>query len=218
MRNDQTSEFLAALEKAIKDFRLDPLSSSQIDLLARHYAMLCKWNAKINLTRIIAPAEAARFHYAESLLGGSFIKEARRLLDVGSGAGFPALPLAVLKPGVEVTALESNQKKSLFLSEVKDALWLENFKVERSRFEETDHSVYDLLTCRAIERATEFIPRIIESSNEGQRILIYCGADMLDALSQRFKENFSVAIKEVPASESRLVALFSRLPANQNNR
>jgi 16S rRNA (guanine527-N7)-methyltransferase len=218
MNIDQTIEFRIALENAMKDFRLDPLSSAQIDLLARHYAMLCKWNSKINLTRISAPAEAARFHYAESLLGGSFIGDVRRLLDIGSGAGFPALPLAVLKPGLEVTALESNQKKSLFLSEVKDALRLENFKVERKRFEEIDHSAYDFLTCRAIERATEFIPRIIESSYADQRILIYCGADMLDALSQRFKEKFSVAIKKVPASESRLIALFSHLPANQNNR
>ncbi len=209
MKNDQTTEFRIALEKSIKDFCLDPLSSAQIDLLARHYAMLCKWNSKINLTRIIAPKEAARFHYAESLFGSLLTGDARRLLDIGSGAGFPALPLAVLNPRSEVTALESNQKKSLFLAEVKDALRLENFKVERTRFEQFDHSHYDLLTCRAIERATDFIPTIIKSLGAGQRILIYCGADMLDSLLQRFNEDFSIETRNVPASKSRLIALFS---------
>ncbi len=218
MTTDQTSEFRRALERAMRDFNLDPLSSTQIDLLVRHYEMLCKWNVKINLTRITAPMEAARFHYAESIFGSLLIGDARRLLDIGSGAGFPALPLAVLNPAVEVTALESNQKKSLFLSEVKDALRLENFKVERKRFEKFDHSRYDLLTCRAIERATEFIPTVIKSLSAGQRILVYCGSDMLDALSRRFKENFSIETKKVPAGASRLIALFSHTPANQNNR
>ncbi|MEW6212051.1 MAG: 16S rRNA (guanine(527)-N(7))-methyltransferase RsmG [Acidobacteriota bacterium] len=214
MKVDQTREFRLALERAIKESLLDPLSSQQIDLLARHYAMLCKWNAKINLTRIIAPQEAARFHYAESILGSLFIRDARRLLDIGSGAGFPALPLAVCNPHIEITALESNQKKSLFLSEVKDALRLENFKVVRGRFEEVDHSAYSLLTCRAIERATEFIPTAIKSLGAGQRILVYCGAELLDSLSRRFKENFSIETKQVPASRSRVIALFS----NQINR
>lgn len=214
MKDDQTSEFRRALQRAITTSGLDPLSSQQTDLLARHYQMLCKWNAKINLTRIIAPQEAARFHYVESILGGTLIKDAHRLLDIGSGAGFPALPLAVCNPRVEVTALESNQKKSLFLTEVKDALALENFKVVKNRFEDADHSGYDLLTCRAIERASEFIPSLLQSLGARQRLLIYCGADMLESLSRRFEKNFSIETKQVPASRSRLIALFS----NQINR
>jgi 16S rRNA (guanine527-N7)-methyltransferase len=107
-------DFKTILEDILAGFGIEGLSSKQLDQLATHYTMLRQWNRRINLTRITEPVEAARLHYAESLFGGRFIAGESALLDVGSGAGLPAIPLAVLRPDLEVTALEVNQKNFLF--------------------------------------------------------------------------------------------------------
>lgn len=128
MTSDYESAFRIALARALAGFAITGWTQSQFNQLVRHYLMLRKWNTHINLTRIIEPDEAARLHYAESLYGARFVTDARSLLDVGSGAGFPAIPLAIFLPNVQVTALEVNQKKALFLNEVKDALALPTSK------------------------------------------------------------------------------------------
>jgi len=138
MNSDDIPIFRSSLEAAVEKFGLDPLTGPQLDRLVEHYKMVCKWNRHINLTRITKPDQSARLHYAESLFGGHFLGEARTVLDLGSGAGYPAVPLAVLRSDVTITALEASQKKSLFLNEVKDALGLSNFSVARARIEEFD--------------------------------------------------------------------------------
>src|SRR6185369_15951355 len=126
---EPADEFVTALTYALTDYGIDKLSGEQQAQLVRHYRMMVSWNRRINLTRIIAPEEAARLHYADSLVGGRLLGAAQTIIDIGSGAGFPAIPLAVLRPDLSVIALEANQKKSLFLAEAADALGLKNFKV-----------------------------------------------------------------------------------------
>src|SRR5829696_4946813 len=158
---DELDQFKSALAQSITSFGIEGLTDAQINQLAGHYLMLRQWNRRVNLTRIIEPREAARLHYGESLFGGRFIEDARTILDIGSGAGFPAIPLAVLRVDAEVTALEANNKKSLFLKEAKDALALRNFKLATARLEAFDWSAYELLTSRALDRAEEVLPPVI---------------------------------------------------------
>ena len=86
MSREQTDAFESALDQAISSFGIEPLTADQTARLVRHYSMLCRWNQRLNLTRITAPREAARRHYAESLFGARFIAGEHTLLDVGSGA------------------------------------------------------------------------------------------------------------------------------------
>src|SRR5262245_6409460 len=97
MRDDDNARFRSALEKAMRDLGLERLTAVQLDLLGRHYSMMLQWNRHINLTRIAAPDQAARFHYAESLFGALFVGGPHTVLDVGSGAGFPAVPIAITR-------------------------------------------------------------------------------------------------------------------------
>src|ERR1044071_2165409 len=129
MSRDNLIEFKSQLEIAISEFGLPSLSEAQAIRLILHYSMLFKWNQRLNLTRITGARESARLHYAESLFAVKFVASAERLLDFGSGAGFPVIPLAVCLPDVRCTALEANQKKSTFLKEVKDELGLANLEV-----------------------------------------------------------------------------------------
>jgi 16S rRNA (guanine527-N7)-methyltransferase len=203
-------DFRVFLEAALSSFDLDALTETQIEQLVKHYSMLRHWNRRINLTRIIEAKEAAVLHYAESLLGTRFIGNATSVLDIGSGAGFPAVPLTVARPDVQVTALEANQKKSLFLKEVKDELGLANFTVVRERLESFDWSSYDLLTSRALDQAEAILPFVIGRLAGRQRLMLYCARDLLTALERSLDSSFSVETHHIPQSESRLIAMFSR--------
>ena len=208
MTHDPENEFRVELGAAINAFKLDPLTDKQVRQLVRHYALLRRWNNRVNLTRIIEPREAARRHYAESLFGAKFITGARTVLDIGSGAGFPAIPLAVARPDVQVTALEANQKKSLFLKEVKDELELENVEVATERVESFDLAGYELLTSRALDRAEDVLPAVIEKMRSDQRLMLYCARDLLAKLEGRSGWKFKA--HSIPDSEARLIAILSR--------
>jgi 16S rRNA (guanine527-N7)-methyltransferase len=97
---------------------LAPLSPLQIKQLETHYELLTRWNKVLNLTSLQDPKEIIERHYGESLfLGGHLPPGALRIADVGSGAGFPGIPVAILRSDCSVALIESHQRKSVFLRE-----------------------------------------------------------------------------------------------------
>ncbi|MBB5318511.1 16S rRNA (guanine(527)-N(7))-methyltransferase RsmG [Tunturibacter empetritectus] len=95
------------------------LSRTVLSRLAVYLELLLKWNARTNLTAIRDPEEIVRRHFGESLFAGQHLAPgANTLLDFGSGAGFPGLPIAILHPEIAVTLAESQNKKATFLREV----------------------------------------------------------------------------------------------------
>ncbi len=207
MSRDQAATFQSELATAIFSFGIEALKERETTQLVRHYSMLCRWNQRLNLTRITEPREAARLHYAESLFGARFIGGARTLLDIGSGAGFPAIPLAVARPDVQVTALEANQKKSLFLKEAKDELGLANLNVVTVRLEGFDWAGYELLTSRALDRAETILSSIVERLSAKQKVMLYCGSDLVAKLEGRVE--YKIETHPIPDTEARLIAIFS---------
>lgn len=207
IRGDQEKEFRSALEAAVESFGLHPLTDQQSMRLVEHYSMLCRWNQRVNLTRIIEPGEAARLHYAESMFGARFIQTEQSVLDIGSGAGFPAIPIAVARPDIQVTALEANQKKSLFLTEAKDELGLVNLNVVTARLEEFDWDGYDVLASRALERAETVFQYVIERMSAQQGLMLYCAPELVVKLE---RPDFRRAVHPIPHSEARLIAIFFR--------
>ena len=114
-----------------------PLDDEQVRLLHRHYDLLEKWNARINLTSIRRPEKILVRHFGESLfLAKTLPAGARWVVDVGSGAGFPGFPLAVARPEIQVTLVESVAKKAAFLKEA--ARGVPNVFVFPGRFEHLD--------------------------------------------------------------------------------
>ena len=96
-----------------------------------HFDLLCKWGRRINLTSVLDPARAARRHYGEAAFLHRELPQADTAVDVGSGAGFPGIPVAILRPATEVTLIESNGKKAAFLMEA--ARQLPNVTVRNQR-------------------------------------------------------------------------------------
>lgn len=111
-----------------------PVSSDQIEQLVAYVDLLEKWNRAYNLTAIKDRGEILDRHLIESLSIAPFLSGNSRV-DVGTGAGLPGIPLAIIEPNVHYVLLDSNGKKTRFLSEVKRALALSNIHVETTRVE-----------------------------------------------------------------------------------
>src|SRR5579863_2841796 len=124
------------------------LTEYQLDLLEQHYRLLCKWNKRMNLTRIHSVREAVQFHYCESLFLTHWLPKGElRIADVGSGAGFPGIPVAILRPDCTVDLIESHQRKAAFLREA--SRQLPNVNVICKRAEECTGR-YDWMVSRAV--------------------------------------------------------------------
>jgi 16S rRNA (guanine527-N7)-methyltransferase len=208
---NENADFKLELEKALSDFQIPALIEVQNERLYRHYEMLLNWNRHTNLTRIVSPAEAARLHYAESIFSAQFIPATQTVLDIGSGAGFPALPLANVRNDLTVTALEANQKKALFLHEVKDALQLQNFHVACQRLEDFDPAPFDVLISRALDNAEAMMQNILLRLKHNQRLLLYGSRAMLERLYTPVSNRYQIDYHKIPHSESRFLALFSAI-------
>ena len=121
--------------------------------LSLYLDLLLKWNARTNLTAIREPEEIVRRHFGESLFAGGHLDPATRtLLDLGSGAGFPGLPIALFHPEIAVTLAESQNKKATFLREVVRTLNLTNVEIWAARAESMPPArQFDTVTLRAVD-------------------------------------------------------------------
>jgi 16S rRNA (guanine(527)-N(7))-methyltransferase RsmG len=124
------------------------LCEAQLAVLESHYQILCKWNKKINLCRFKDVREAVQLHYCESLFLGLLLPPGSlRIVDIGSGAGFPGFPVAVLRSECTVDLMESDQRKAAFLREACQDM--KNLRVVARRAEDYDNR-YDWAVSRAV--------------------------------------------------------------------
>jgi 16S rRNA (guanine(527)-N(7))-methyltransferase RsmG len=124
------------------------LSKLQLEQLQEHHELLVAWNRRLNLTRIQDEMEAVRLHYCESMFVSTVLPPGRlKLADIGSGAGFPGVPLAVIRPDIEVALIESDQRKAVFLRE--GTRKLQNVRVLAIRHEDC-HEKFDWVASRAV--------------------------------------------------------------------
>jgi 16S rRNA (guanine527-N7)-methyltransferase len=124
------------IEKSLRPYQAS-LSPGMHEKIRTYMSLLLKWNRRISLTTVTDPMRILDFHFGESLFASSVMNFGEsRLADVGSGAGFPGLPLAMTTRSLDVTLIESNAKKCAFLSEVTRELHLPNVTVFRGRMED----------------------------------------------------------------------------------
>ena len=136
-----------------------PLTAEQIGQFSVYNEMLLDWNTRMNLTALTAPEDVAVKHIIDSLTAydAALFDGARTLIDVGTGAGLPGIPLAVYAPHLTVTLLDSLNKRVRFLTEVTAAMGLQNVRCIHARAEEAartaEHrAAYDIAVSRAVAR------------------------------------------------------------------
>jgi 16S rRNA (guanine527-N7)-methyltransferase len=151
-----------SLARAAQSLGLD-LSAAQSDALLRYAALLAKWNRTHNLTAIERDADVLTHHLLDSLsiapvIDALGLTPPVRLLDVGSGGGLPAVPLAIARPGLQVTAIDKVHKKVAFLTQAKVELRLDNFSAAAARVEAWQAPApFALIVSRAFASLAEFV-------------------------------------------------------------
>ena len=138
-----------------------PLSPLQLKNISMYIDLLLRWNAGMNLTGVRQPEQIVTRHFGESLFAARHLfpiaSGSPRLIDVGSGAGFPGLPIKIWAPQIHLELIESNQKKATFLREAVRTLALTNVNVFSSRAEDFT-STAEVVTLRAVERFAQILP------------------------------------------------------------
>jgi 16S rRNA (guanine527-N7)-methyltransferase len=138
------------------------LSPEQLELFAAHALELLEWNRKVNLTAVTDPEEMAEKHYVDSCAPVPFLSTGASVLDIGSGAGFPGIPMAVLRLDCRVRMMESSRKKVNFLRQAVRLLGLQNAEALEMRAEnaakmEGHRNAYDVVLSRALGSLDGFL-------------------------------------------------------------
>lgn len=195
------------------------LTPSQIENISAYIDLLLRWNVRVNLTSVRGPEEIVTRHFGESLFAARYLFTSRQtnehLIDFGSGAGFPGLPIKIWTPDLRLTLIESNQKKATFLREVIRKLAFPNVDVFSGRAEDYVGQA-DVVTLRAVERFEQAVPLAIRLVRPGGRLALLIGeAQVARARSLAPNLEWSDPV-DVPLS-SRRVLLVGTSSADQEN-
>ena len=170
------------IRHAMAEFRIE-LNDEQISAVRQYLSVLLKWNDKINLTSIRDPLEILYRHFCESMFAASAVPiEGGRLADVGSGGGFPGLPLKIVRPELEVLLVESNIKKSTFLAEVARELGLSGMSVLVRRYEELGEEIVplDFVCSRALGEFANFLTWARSERVGARRAILWVGGNDIE--------------------------------------
>lgn len=161
-----------------------PLFENQLTQFETYAKLLLEWNEKMNLTAITAPDEIVTKHFVDSLYGLPFLKNGDRLIDVGTGAGFPGIPLKIARPDLSLTLLDSLNKRLTFLNEVIQSLGLNDTKTVHARAEEGAikknplRESFDCATARAVASLSVLSEYCLPYVKVGGIFLAYKGGDV----------------------------------------
>jgi 16S rRNA (guanine527-N7)-methyltransferase len=207
------------------------LSPAQLQDISTYIDILVRWNARINLTAIRDPEDIVTRHFGESLFaarhlfpGGraalkgrvagqeemrALAPEALTLADVGSGAGFPGLPIKLWAPHISLTLIESNHKKAAFLREVTRALTLTNVDVQNTRAESVP-GPFDVVTLRAVENFAAILTTAAALVAPSGRLALLIGTAQ-QAQARETLPHFSWSTPTpIPRSRSRILLVARR--------
>jgi 16S rRNA (guanine527-N7)-methyltransferase len=146
-----------ALNSGIGRMNLD-LSEVQVEKLLDYLALLNKWNSVYNLTSVRDPLQMVTLHVLDSLAAVPAFKGATNVLDVGAGGGLPGMVLAISRPDMKVSMIDTVHKKTAFLNQVKAELELSNVTVYTKRVEQLEvKTKFDVITSRAFADLSDFV-------------------------------------------------------------
>lgn len=189
------------------------LSEKEIEAFETHYRLLREWGRRMNLTGLKDEERIVRRHFLEPIAAADLVGEEGRLVDLGSGNGFPAIPLKILRPRLELVLVEASEKKSAFLWAVLRELHLEGARVV-TRHVRGIADLADLLPCRYLTlraiRVREVLKKqtvsILEPGGKG---LFFLSADDAESLRDRPVAGLRlVATRPLPTGPGSVVAIL----------
>ncbi len=178
------------VEKALK-IRIE-LSEHQIEQFYIYMKLLTEWNEKINLTAIIEPKEIILKHFIDSLTISSQIQQSRTIADIGSGAGFPGIPLKIVNPEKELVLIDSLSKRVNFLNEVIKKCNINGITAIHARVEEIGHNSkyrgqFDVTTSRAVAKLNVLLEYMMPLVKLGGKCICLKGPNIDDEIKESKK-------------------------------
>jgi 16S rRNA (guanine527-N7)-methyltransferase len=172
------------IRRALSEFNVS-VSPDQVACIQSFIRLLRQWNEKLNLTAIRDPLEILHRHFCESMFAATAIPmSSGRLADIGSGPGFPGLPLKIIQPELDVFLVESNIKKGTFIAEVIRELGLNGARVLISRYEELGEEVapLDYVCSRALGEFESFLNWAGSDRVAAGKVVLWVGGRDLEDL------------------------------------
>jgi 16S rRNA (guanine527-N7)-methyltransferase len=200
------------------------LSPAQLEHISIYIDILIRWNSRINLTAIRTPEEIVTRHFGESLFAASrlfpysvssvspVVKDFDppcSVADVGTGAGFPGLPLKIWNPALSLTLIESNHKKATFLREITRALTLTDVDIQITRAESIQ-AKFDVVTLRAVEHFEKILPIAAALVSPTGRLALLIAAPQVDIAHSLLPEFTCSPPTPIPNATSKVLLAASR--------
>ena len=172
-----------------------PHRDQLIEKAGQHLRAIVRANEYMNLTRVTNPEEAAIKHVYDSVAPWRRFKNCNRILDAGTGAGFPGIPLAIVLPDTRFTLSESIQKKARFVDSIVESLDLPNVRVTSDRAEEVAANEHlDAITARAVAPLARMLDLFRKALRTGKRLILYKGPDVEAEIVEAHKHRVAAEI------------------------
>ena len=206
--SDFTKSELSNLESDISDGLVSlgiQANGSQIVQTVKYLSLLLKWNKSFNLVSTLDINEILRRHFLDSLSINTYLS-GRNIIDVGSGAGFPGIPLAVFNPDKQFTLIDSNGKKTRFLFQARMALDLPLIEIKNCRIEhyQTERQI-DMVVSRAVSNLADLVVKLRHLVSKESRILVMKGIVSENEIKSLPDDFEVVNIKKLDLSITNLV-------------
>ena len=175
--------------------------------IRNYIELLLKWNKTVSLTTVTNVDQILAFHFGESLFALPMLPvEKSRLADVGSGAGFPGVPLAMARPSLDVTLIEPNAKKFAFLNEVTRQLALDNATVVRGRTSEPQfaNERFEIVTARAVGQFEELLEWAKAKLTPAGKLILWLGDEDAKKISRDTRFDWDTQLR-IPQTDRRLI-------------
>jgi len=195
------------------------LTPAQLNHISSYVDLLVRWNARINLTAVRDADEIVTRHFGESIFAARFLfpetyAEPVTLVDIGSGAGFPGLPMKIWNPNIQLTLIESNQKKVAFLREVVRSLGLPDVSVFAGRAEDYSGTA-ELITLRAVEQFKNILPVATRLVRAHGRLALLIGSSQVSSAHDLAPDFIWDSPVPIPLSSSRVLLIGTKQDKNQ---
>ena len=184
----EKKEWMQELEKKAKKMQIE-LSNQQLEQFYLYMNLLLEWNEKINLTAITDPKEIILKHFIDSITIAPYLKNAQSILDIGTGAGFPGIPLAILENSKDFVLMDSLNKRIIFLQEVIQNIALTGVQAIHGRAEELgkekEHREhYDLVASRAVAKLNILLEYMLPFVKVGGRCICMKSQEIEEELEE----------------------------------
>lgn len=205
--SDAEALFVTALNEHASRFDLN-LSEDVATELVRYFRILQLWNPRLHLVAPCSPEEFAVRHVLESLMAVNLIPPDSKVIDIGSGGGFPIIPCLIARPDISATLFETSSRKAVFIREAIRAVGInDRANVVAASFDSEAAPIANVVTCRALDRFTDLIASIVDWSPMSSRLLLFGGPSLQVEIE---KTGLPYTANRIPESNQRFLFVVEK--------